>query len=327
LSRPEAHLEGMEDLLEEIGKELSPAEARETYETLAKVLGNILANPGEAKFRSLKKDNKVIAVKILRSNNAASLLLAMGFEDEGGAYRLEPDADLETMRTVHELLECLLLSSEDLEPPSTAEAKEPAVAAVAAVAAVTAVAAVAAAEKPAVVANPQAFGRRNEAETKRQEQIDQLQAARAAQRAQYTENPQGPAAGPAILAAQAGGYPAASTADAKKKSTGNTSFDFKNRNQAEQEKIKGEQSLEAIRKAQKDKFKDWQSDPNAPKQQALKLDPSVSAPTAKAEDNGWFGGWFGGSSSSGNTKPAPERRNPRIKGVADLPKPVQRGGG
>jgi hypothetical protein len=321
----------MEDLLEDIGKELPPAEARETYETLAKVLGNMLNNPGEAKFRSLKKDNKVISGKILRSNNAASLLLAIGFEDDGVAYTCPPGSDLETIRSAHELLQCLILSAGDASPPDAKASAPPPAEVVKEDVAVAC--STSAATKLAAAANPQGFVRRNEAEAKRQEQMDQLQAARAQQRAQYVENPQGPPPGNPMFAAQAqspGGYPAAAddAPAAKKKTAGQSAFDFKDRSKVEQEKKAAEQNLQDIRKAQKDKFKDWQADPNAKQQEAYKQPPSVAAGAAKADDSwgGWIGGMFGGgSSSNGSSSSKPEKRGPNIKGVSDLPKPVRRG--
>jgi len=329
----------MEDLLEEIGKELPPADVRETYQTISKILGNILANPGEAKFRSLKKDNKLISGKILRSQHAATLLLAMGFDDDGVMYLLPSDADLEVVRTVQDLIECMLLSSEDPDAPpaavSTASAANsvPVVAAVAtaAVAVEAAPAARPAAEKSSLAhlgaLNPQSFKKRSEAESQRQEQVDQLQAARAAQRAQYEVNPQGPAPRPVVPDAKASGYPTAA-ADAAAKKKGSVR-DFESRVSKEKARDAAANNLEEMRKLQKDKFKDFQADPNAKQQEAYKAPPSVAA-GAKEDSSwgGWFGGMFGGGSSS--TQPSRpqdrDRRGPRIKGVADLPKPVQRGG-
>jgi hypothetical protein len=322
----------MEDLLEEIGKELLPSQAQETYQTLAKIFGNILDNPTEAKFKSLKKDNKVIAGKILRSNHAASLLLTIGFDDDGTTYTLPQEADLELLRTAHDLLQCIVLSAEDATPAPQASAPPVAAAAVTA-AAVGGAAVAASAAKPAVPADPRGFGRRDDAEAKRQAQADQLQAARAARGAQFQENPQGPPP-PAVPAKQAAGYPADAQHEDHAKKNKPTAFDFKDRGKAEQEKNRAASSLEEMRKAQKDKFKEFQSDPNAKNQQAYKAPPSTVG--GKADDGwgGWFGGMFGGgSSSNGSSGPSSkpqdrrDRPGPRIKGVADLPKPPPRAGG
>lgn len=332
----------MEDLLEEIGKELPPEDVRETYQTISKILGNILANPGEGKFRSLKKDNKLIC-KVLRSQHASSLLLALGFEDDGAMYLLPSDADLEIVRTVQDLIECMLLSYQEQDAPAAATSTSsvasgaPAVAgaATAAVAVEATRAARPAAENSSLAhlaaLNPQGFKKRSDVESKRQEQVDQLQAARAAQRAQYAVNPQGPLPSPVVASAnadaKAGGYPiSASAATPAKKGSAR---DFESRGKKEQARDAAANNLEEMRKLQKDKFKEFQADPNAKQQEAYKAPPSVAA--GAQEDNswgGWLGGMFGGGSSSNQpSKPQnQDRRGPRIKGVADLPKPVQRGG-
>jgi len=315
--------------LEEIGKDLLPAQARETYQTLAKILGNILKNPGEEKFRSLKKENKMIAEKVSRSGNAVSLLLAIGFDDDGGMYRLPADTDLEMVRMAHDLLECMILSSEEPAPAPVEEAATPAAVPVSIALPVTAATKAAAAK--AAVENPQGFGRRNLVDPKRQDQDDQLKAARAARGAQFAENPVsvvgavgGPTPEPVANGYTAG---AAEAPEAPAKKTKEGVHNFANRNKAEQEKNKAASSLEDMRRAQKDKYKEWEKDPDAKKQEAYQAPPSVAG-GAKA-DEGWFSGWFGGSSTSNgsSSKPQqPERRGPRIKGVADLPKPPRGGG-
>lgn len=318
----------MEELIDQIGQELLPSQARETYETLAKIFGNILKNPTEVKFRTLKKDNKVIAAKVLRSKHAASLLLALGFDDEGGAYTC-PAVDVDTLSTAVDLLNCMVLTMPEEPKEEPAEAA-PATAVASGAAAVAVGGASALAAKPSVVENPQGFKRRDDAEAKRQAQMDQLQAARAAKGAEYVENPSGP---PPPAPSAAAGYPSASAAEesanAKKKPA--TAFDFQDRGKKEQEKNKAAMSLEEMRRAQKEKFKDWKSDPNAKEQEAYKMPPSVAG-GAKVEDNnsGWFGGLFGGGwgGSSSGSKPTqkPQDRKPNIKGVADLPKPPPRAG-
>ena len=51
---------------------------------LQKVLANILADPTQAKFRSLKKTNKQVAAKILPCRGALQLLTACGFRSADG---------------------------------------------------------------------------------------------------------------------------------------------------------------------------------------------------------------------------------------------------
>jgi hypothetical protein len=315
----------MEDLLEEIGKELQPARARETYTTLNKILGNIVQNPTEPKFRSLKKSNKMMSEKVCSSPHACSLLLAIGFDDTGEAYVCPGDADLEPMRTSVDLIAGILVSMEDIEP-DVPDAKATAVAVTATTAAVTAAAVMAksSAPKSTVAETPQGFKRRDDVEAKRQEQMDQLQQARAAQKAQYAENPTGPVYTPPPVAA-ANGYTASTTEAAKKKAP--TAFDFQDRGKKEREKEQASQGLADIRALQKEKFKDFKADPNAPLQEAYKAPPSVAGNATTDSSGGWFGGWFGGGGggSSSNSSSKPERRGPNIKGVGDLPKPVRRG--
>eukprot|EP00931_Biecheleriopsis_adriatica_P067744 TRINITY_DN41809_c0_g1_i1.p1 TRINITY_DN41809_c0_g1~~TRINITY_DN41809_c0_g1_i1.p1 ORF type:complete len:309 (-),score=81.42 TRINITY_DN41809_c0_g1_i1:144-1028(-) len=61
------------------------------YVTMLKVLGNIVANPGEAKFSSLKIENPAIQNKILRFNGARAFLEATGFRENAGALVLPLD--------------------------------------------------------------------------------------------------------------------------------------------------------------------------------------------------------------------------------------------
>lgn len=88
-----------------------------------------------------------------------------------------------------------------------------------------------------------------------------------------------------------------------------------------------EMSLQELRALQKSKFQDFKDNPDAAQTDAYKRPPSSAA----AQEPGWFDWMWGGSSSSSggggndnNRKPPPG--GPRIKGVGDLPKPVQRGG-
>mmetsp|Transcript_26246 Transcript_26246/g.48037 ORF Transcript_26246/g.48037 Transcript_26246/m.48037 type:complete len:330 (-) Transcript_26246:42-1031(-) len=329
----------MEDFIESIGEELSPSQARETYETLTKVLGNIIQNPTEAKFRNLKKENKMVSEKLCRTSSSISVLLALGFEDTGATYTCPPTADLDQMRTCVELLECILVSTEGqvTEPEQSAPI---AIAGAAATATVAATAAAAAAPAPAPTAAPSTTGfrRRDELEKQRIGQTDQLQAVRAAQKAQFVENPQGPPA-PAPSTTEkvaTSGYPASADAkaspDAKKKAP-ESAFVFKNASVKEKEKQQAALSLEEMRRQQKAKFKEFQSDPDAKKAEAYQRPASVAnGGKAKEGWGDWMGSWFGGGNSSsgsgGSGRPRPQDRKgggANIKTVGDLPKPVQRG--
>eukprot|EP01046_Picozoa_sp_COSAG06_P066990 COSAG06_NODE_17152_length_958_cov_1.440047_1_plen_318_part_11 len=59
---------------------------------LQKVLANILAEPAEQKFRSLKKTNKQVAAKILTCRGALQLLTACGFRSADGVLTLADDS-------------------------------------------------------------------------------------------------------------------------------------------------------------------------------------------------------------------------------------------
>jgi hypothetical protein len=92
-----------------------------------------------------------------------------------------------------------------------------------------------------------------------------------------------------------------------------------------------EMSLQDLRALQKAKYKEFEADPSARDSAAYKQPPS----TGGSKEAGWFDWMWGGSSSndsgggSGGSsgKPKPQDRKPRIKGVADLPKPPPRAGG
>jgi len=85
--------------------EIQPWADQETcYVTMLKVLGNIAANPGEAKFCSLKVENAAIQNKILRFNGARGFLEAAGFRESAGALVLPTERGAQA-KMAHELLQ------------------------------------------------------------------------------------------------------------------------------------------------------------------------------------------------------------------------------
>lgn len=74
------------------------------YVTMLKVLGNIVANPTEAKFFSLKIENPAIQNKILRHNGARGYLEALGFGENAGALVL-PVSQAEQAKAGHAMLQ------------------------------------------------------------------------------------------------------------------------------------------------------------------------------------------------------------------------------
>lgn len=105
-----------------------------------------------------------------------------------------------------------------------------------------------------------------------------------------------------------------------------SSFDFAPREKPHEEKRKeAEMSLQELRALQKEKFKDFQADPDAKNGEAYKRPPGVAT-----QEPGWFDWmWGGGSSSSsgggGGGGQPPQPSGPRMKTMRDLPKPVKRG--
>uniref|UniRef100_A0A7S0FTW8 PUB domain-containing protein n=1 Tax=Pyrodinium bahamense TaxID=73915 RepID=A0A7S0FTW8_9DINO len=67
------------------------AKQEQCYLTLLKLLDNILAHPGEAKFRLLKTSNVTLRSKVFDIPGACDFLLAIGFvEEEGGEFLTLP---------------------------------------------------------------------------------------------------------------------------------------------------------------------------------------------------------------------------------------------
>lgn len=312
----------MEELVNAIEEEgLPEAQQTEVYATLAKVLGNVVKNPAEPKYRTLKKDNRMVQEKIGRSSAAVSLLLALGFEDQGATYICPASTSLEHMEEVVQLLECVVASREETAAPSPA-APAPAAAAAPSQPAVQPSAPQPTAATAKSALNPQNFSRREDTEKMRSAQAGQLAAVRAAQQAQYSDGGSTPSP-----SAESD----ASAADAKKKPA-KSAFDFESRAKQQEKAQKATDGLQDLRQLQREKFKDFKSDPNAQQQEAYQRPASVAAGGQAQQGWGdWLSGMFGGGSSSsggggnGGSGGRPERRGPNVKGIGDLPKPVRRG--
>lgn len=109
-----------------------------------------------------------------------------------------------------------------------------------------------------------------------------------------------------------------------------SAFDFENRQHKEQREKAADMSLQELRALQKEKFKQFESDPNARSQEAYKKPPAVSE---GGQEAGWFDWMWGGSSSSsgggggGGGGGGNDRQGPRMKTIRDLPQqPCRRGG-
>jgi len=116
--------------LNQVAQDVLPSQLGEVYETLTKVLRNIYQNPTEPKFRTLKKENKMMKEKVCKSQAAISLLLAVGFEDDGLTFHCPEGVDLGPMGEAIELLQCMAVSCQE-DIPATTAAQDPAPAKVA----------------------------------------------------------------------------------------------------------------------------------------------------------------------------------------------------
>lgn len=75
------------------------ADAREgefnsALELLRKILGNVVANPGEEKYRKLRASNAKIAA-LLATRGVRALLRGAGFEEQGDFLTMAPDTPTE----------------------------------------------------------------------------------------------------------------------------------------------------------------------------------------------------------------------------------------
>jgi len=99
----------LDEFLSRARSELSQDEATRVYELMAKVLANIIQNPTEAKFRSVKKASKAVSATRLGSCQAAvSLLLLAGFEDRDEAFVFPEDVEFAVAQALLEKLQSAL---------------------------------------------------------------------------------------------------------------------------------------------------------------------------------------------------------------------------
>ena len=67
----------------------SAVDSRQSFELLVKVLGNVLASPGNPKFREVRKANASVQSAIVANAACAMLLRRCGFRDEGDVFRVQ----------------------------------------------------------------------------------------------------------------------------------------------------------------------------------------------------------------------------------------------
>jgi len=86
--------------------EIQPWEDQEIcYVTMLKLLGNIVANPGETKFRSFKIENPAIQKKFLKFDGARGFFEAIGFREDSGALVFPTERTVAQAKLAHEMLE------------------------------------------------------------------------------------------------------------------------------------------------------------------------------------------------------------------------------
>ncbi|CAK9081963.1 AN1-type zinc finger protein 1 (Zinc finger AN1-type-containing protein 1) [Durusdinium trenchii] len=85
--------------LAEAQSSLRPEEFSEAVRTLTKIFDNILSQPKNAKFRSLRKENAVVKEKLKHPSCLASLRLC-GFVEDADVFVCPDSVDLSTMRRV-----------------------------------------------------------------------------------------------------------------------------------------------------------------------------------------------------------------------------------
>jgi len=112
-----------------------------------------------------------------------------------------------------------------------------------------------------------------------------------------------------------------------------SAFDFKRKVDADKLRKEGEGTLQDLRAMQREKYKQFEQDPNAKNSAAYQKPASVAAGGKQGGGDGWFdwmwnssssGGGGGGGSSGGG--PDKGSQKPRMRTVADLP-PTRRAGG
>lgn len=302
-------------------------QALDLLETLSR---NVIQNPSEEKYRKVRTANEKLA-PLFGLPGAADIMMAMGWQQEGDFMVLPKSTQLDFQQHIVKILEAKSHFGKQREN---------------------------AARAAKLAADP------NKADLLRQLELDRRERSGAAAAAAATEAASrlpiavarpGPAAVPAAAGASPAAVaepaeadsPAAATpapaevpaeataeAAAARQRTPKSAFDFERREDREKARKGGESSLQELRALQKEKFKEFQADPGAKKNEAYQRPPSVA--NGAAPEAGWFDwlwGGDGGSSGSGggggggNGRRGPPPGGPRVKTVADLPKPVRRGGG
>lgn len=82
----------------------NPGVAKTAMNTLRVYTNNILTNPEESKYRSIKQDNKAFQDRVAKVSGTINYLKAVGFSDESGFYT-NSSQDLSVLRLGLQLLD------------------------------------------------------------------------------------------------------------------------------------------------------------------------------------------------------------------------------
>ena len=102
------------------------ASSRVALQTLLKIMRNVLAEPTEPKFRTLKAENKAVKEKVLACTGGREMMLAVGFERRHVGelarpelYVLPEDADLEHIEDTCTAVETVLTAMGEGAPQTS----------------------------------------------------------------------------------------------------------------------------------------------------------------------------------------------------------------
>ncbi|XP_078439372.1 zinc metalloproteinase-like protein [Wolffia australiana] len=100
------------DAIELLRRQASPAEAASSLHTLLKIVRNIIDNPGESKFRRLRKANPVIQRHVVSRPGAMEVLAVMGFYEDADAVLVMKRNDPGLLWLAKSSLEVIVPSTE-----------------------------------------------------------------------------------------------------------------------------------------------------------------------------------------------------------------------
>ena len=106
----------------EFYRQLSPltssvplAQLKDALSLLRKILGNILGNPNEEKFRTIRSSNPTLASRLFISPNVGQALRAIGFAEASGEFHLPSSQPLAALESALVCIEGLELEAETEE--------------------------------------------------------------------------------------------------------------------------------------------------------------------------------------------------------------------